>query len=773
MYSRLLWQLTVALPFTFAVVVGFTDSKRVFAQLTPDDTLGRENSIVTPQQLRDLIQGGAIRDGALFHSFEEFNVGSDRGVFFDLQNNTDILNIFTRVTGGNVSNILGTLGVLQDALNSDVLGNANLFLLNPNGITFGANANLQLNGSFFATTADGFGFENFTFSASRGETPPPLLTISIPSFLDFRNNAGNIAVNGSSLRVNQGQNLSLVGGNVNVNNANLTASGGTIQIAGLSGNRSVYLSFDGFSLGFGINAQTLNYGSVTINSSDVNTDNNDVVTGVAGGIYLDAVEEIRVTNNSTLSSNGDFGIIDLGFRITPNTITINNSALSTDLITDITLPTQNSQDFFISAGNITIDAANTIIIDNSTLTAQENTGVGFSGSIQMLANREISIENNSILNASGDFGIVDLGFPVYPDTLTVSNSTITTQSNLGSAGIVYFNARNLIRIEDSEINSEGGFGTIIVGDINVQETLIISNSTLTTDSSTDTSDAGFIEIDAREEIIIENESTLSSIGNFGTIAVGRVFSEGPDTVYISNSEITTNATSNSIDENIFEEIDRPGENDSDLILQDNDLEILQRFAGIIAINAQESISIENNSKITSNGNIGSIRLGTGSIGFFEFEEVEIPEIITITQSQLSANNQDGFAAGTIEILTENLTLDEGEITATTSGSGGNIQLTVENLLLLLNGSRISTNASDVGIGGNIDISATLIVAFPDQNSDITSNAQGQAGRIRINNAEGVFGFEIREDDLDSDNLEEKDLEQSEVKSLPFQSKILH
>ncbi|WP_293084779.1 filamentous hemagglutinin N-terminal domain-containing protein [Moorena sp. SIO4A1] len=41
--------------------------------------------------------------------------------------------MLSRVTGTNVSNILGTLGVL---------GNANLFLINPNGIVFGSNSRL-------------------------------------------------------------------------------------------------------------------------------------------------------------------------------------------------------------------------------------------------------------------------------------------------------------------------------------------------------------------------------------------------------------------------------------------------------------------------------------------------------------------------------------------------------------------------------------------------------------------------------------------------------
>ena len=186
MRNRALSHLSTALPLAMVVIVGFTDHFPVFAQLTPDNTLGVENSLVTPQQLRDLIQGGAIRDNTLFHSFDEFNVGDGRGVFFDLQNNANILNIFTRVTGSNSSSILGTLGVLQDALNSNALGNANLFLLNPNGISFGANANLQLNGSFFATTADGFVFDNFTFSASEKlplmVTFPPIKEIFCPGF---------------------------------------------------------------------------------------------------------------------------------------------------------------------------------------------------------------------------------------------------------------------------------------------------------------------------------------------------------------------------------------------------------------------------------------------------------------------------------------------------------------------------------------------------------------------------------------------------------------
>ena len=77
---------------------------------------------------------------------------------------TGVANIFTRVTGGNPSNILGVLGVQ---------GNANLFLLNPKGTVFGPNARLDLRGSFIGSTGSGVLFDNgFEFSATDANTVP-------------------------------------------------------------------------------------------------------------------------------------------------------------------------------------------------------------------------------------------------------------------------------------------------------------------------------------------------------------------------------------------------------------------------------------------------------------------------------------------------------------------------------------------------------------------------------------------------------------------------
>jgi filamentous hemagglutinin family protein len=173
----------------------------------------------------ELIEGGATRGVNLFHSFSEFNVGEMQQVYF--ANPTGIETIFSRVTGDNASNILGTLGVN---------GAANLFLLNPNGIIFGENAQLDIRGSFIASTANRFMFpDGSEFSATNPQTPP-LLTINVPMGLQYGTqppqeirNEGNLGVGGD---------LTLSGGTV-VSTGEISAPEGEVKIEGVSGNVQV------------------------------------------------------------------------------------------------------------------------------------------------------------------------------------------------------------------------------------------------------------------------------------------------------------------------------------------------------------------------------------------------------------------------------------------------------------------------------------------------------------------------------------------------------
>ena len=93
------------------------------------------------------INGGEREGNNLFHSFEEFSV--PEGIEAVFENALDIENIFTRISGDAASDINGVLRTQ---------GGANFFIVNPNGIVFGENAQLDVGGSFIATTANSIQF---------------------------------------------------------------------------------------------------------------------------------------------------------------------------------------------------------------------------------------------------------------------------------------------------------------------------------------------------------------------------------------------------------------------------------------------------------------------------------------------------------------------------------------------------------------------------------------------------------------------------------------
>ncbi|WP_432813606.1 filamentous hemagglutinin N-terminal domain-containing protein, partial [Pantanalinema sp. GBBB05] len=166
------------------------------AQLVPDSTLGNHSSSVNTNGTTDTIQGGMRIGDNLFHSFREFNVATGRSLYF---NAPGVSNILTRVTGANSSHINGRLGVL---------GSANLFLLNPNGILFGPNASLDIRGSFTASTAGAIAFADGSEFSATNPTSPDLLTVSVPLGLQRGPNQSTATIANQG-NLNVGQDLTL------------------------------------------------------------------------------------------------------------------------------------------------------------------------------------------------------------------------------------------------------------------------------------------------------------------------------------------------------------------------------------------------------------------------------------------------------------------------------------------------------------------------------------------------------------------------------------
>jgi filamentous hemagglutinin family protein len=262
------------------------------AQITPDTTLGAEGSVVTPDiviqgVVSDLIDGGAIRGANLFHSFEQFNINEGRGAYFT--NPAGIDNILSRVTGSNPSSILGRLGVL---------GDANLFLINPNGILFGKNASLDVGGSFVATTANALQFGEQGFWSATNPEAPGLLTINPSAFFFNQLTAGAI-VNQSiapdpifpsfidGLRVPNGENLVLLGGNVSIDGGWMNAFGGRVEIGAVAGTGTVALNADS-TLNFPTNVQRADVSFTNGAQLSVSLDNGGAIAITARNIDFSA-----------------------------------------------------------------------------------------------------------------------------------------------------------------------------------------------------------------------------------------------------------------------------------------------------------------------------------------------------------------------------------------------------------------------------------------------------------------------------------------------------
>lgn len=306
-WSNHSWNLKLAITLAIANVIvlsgGFTLAQDVLP--VTDDSLGSESSVVTPD-INNVhsakIDGGATRGTNLFHSFQEFNISTNRGVYFT--NPAVIDNILVRVTGSNSSNISGTLGVS---------GNANLFLINPNGIIFGNSSKLDIRGSFVATTANAIRLgDTGIFSAAKTE-PSNLLTVN-PSALFFNALSSKEIVSRSrGLQVPAGQNLLLVGGNVRLDSGTLQAPGGRIELGGVASEGAVGLTVDNNNLslnfpdGVARSDVSLTRGRIAVvgengGSIAINAQNIDVLDRITiqAGLSQDATSDSQAGDISTL-----------------------------------------------------------------------------------------------------------------------------------------------------------------------------------------------------------------------------------------------------------------------------------------------------------------------------------------------------------------------------------------------------------------------------------------------------------------------------------------
>ncbi|MFN8950908.1 MAG: CHAT domain-containing protein [Aphanizomenon sp.] len=249
-------------------------------------------TIVTPDGNKLNIQGGTTSGDAanLFHSFDNFNLNS--GETANFLSNPQIRNILGRIVGGDVSRINGLIQVTG--------GNSNLFLMNPTGFVFGANARLNLPANFTATTANGISFGNNWFNAFGTNNYSNL--IGDPNAFAFTMEKPGSIINAGNLEVFSGNSITLLAGTV-VNTGTISASEGQIVLAAVPGQNLVRLSSPGHLLSLDIQPIT----------SDNNLPNNVVIpikslpdlltTGSAGynlGLVTNADGSVKLAVNDII-----------------------------------------------------------------------------------------------------------------------------------------------------------------------------------------------------------------------------------------------------------------------------------------------------------------------------------------------------------------------------------------------------------------------------------------------------------------------------------------
>src|SRR5215471_8516735 len=226
-------RLILSLILGFSLVLAFNPTSLVQAAspITPSGLNTQVTLSATPPAGKTQfdITGGTRPGGGpnLFHSFGLFNVPNNNIANFLNDSGLPTSNILGRVTGGNLSNIFGTIQTTG-------FGSANLFLMNPAGFLFGPNATVNVGGMVSFTSADYLRLaDGARFNAVPNASADALLsTAPVAAFGFLGSNPGAITVQGSQLAVAEGTGISLVGGNITVQNG--TLDNGTVQAAKLS-----------------------------------------------------------------------------------------------------------------------------------------------------------------------------------------------------------------------------------------------------------------------------------------------------------------------------------------------------------------------------------------------------------------------------------------------------------------------------------------------------------------------------------------------------------
>ena len=486
----------------------------VHAQITSDGTL--QTRINRASNIFE-ITGGSQSGRNLFHSFLEFSVPNSSVAEFS--NSLTVENIFGRVTGNFASDIQGTI---------KTNGGANLFLLNPNGLIFGPDAQLNIGGSFVGSTAESVQFADgtsFSTNITTSQTSP-LLTVSAPTGLQFGDSPGTI-INRSNaspdgamtplgdpvgLQVMEGQTLALIGGDVTLEGGHIDAPSGRIELGSVGKDSFVSVTSieQGFALGYdpeGAFQDVVFREALPFGSGDIASIN---ASGVGGSINIQG-QNVTLTDGSQVfnftTSSGNGGLTQI---VASDSVVV--IGFGTSLASQVggTSPPGTSPPTIVTGNGGTLSiSTKQLIVKDGAIVSTGTLSQGNAGDLIINASESIEV--------SGSFEVPSMSSDV-PSLVIPSALTTSTDSKIDGA------------------SGEGGTLVIETGQLTVQDGAQIFSAAFGEESG----GAGTLDITANS--ILLDQGNLTAASEFG--GGGDINLQVSGTLILGNgSQITAEAGS--------------------------------------------------------------------------------------------------------------------------------------------------------------------------------------------------------------------------------------
>lgn len=655
--------------------------------------------------------------GNLFHSFSFFSVPGGGSATFSQNSPGNFSNIIGRVTGGFPSSIDG-------ALRSTISG-ANLFLINPSGMMFGPNASLSISGSFHASTANYLKLgTDGRFDATNAAAN--VLTAAPPSAFGFVAGPINpIVLNGSRIQfLAPGNGLSLVGGNIGFNNAQLSVGGGSVDLVSVAGPGEVGLSAGGPTLAPSVARGTillqngslvgtvslapgLPPGRVVIRGGDLTLVDSQVRSDTAASvpapsIEVDVTREVRLERASIASEGFGSGA---AAAVVVNAVRVALAGGS-----DISSSVDNGAP--AATGDVMVRAVESLRMSSGSAIGSVSTGPGGAGDVSIAAPL-IELDGSQIVTVAlgtGPSGSISLS---ANRVVLSERSPVLVRSDSGNAaGRLEVAATDSITISRSDAAfspalESGLFSTTIGngrgGDIAVRTPLLELRDGVISAQTQGRGAAGNVTLDVGRLNL-----TRGSRVDVGT------FAQGPGGTLSVNASESFTASG---------------------------LNVSGRASALTAFTfgsgaGGEVIVRTPDVRLSDSGRILADAFVLGGPGRIA---VDADRILVTTLGQISSSSAAPVGGGVVTVTARERVdvTNTGSIFGTALAGGRGSSVFISAPLINLDGGGISTRSSAAGAAGDITLDAERVVVIG--RAQLNSNAEGSgaAGKLMVTASESV------------------------------------